>query len=367
MIIPITAILALASLVPAVPVEGDIFARTSIDDPFTLQGMNAAARELDARMEKISTALDIRSENPAARALMELESRNPPGTREVGAPRFSAQQYTGAQAVVWYTALSATSLCAVFGGGAACTALFPFIVGIMNVVIYIGAMRNGDISRGSRYVAGLLGTNAILSDIEMGNLTPSEEDQANRLLSDTPFNSKRSLLEEEHLNVARLFEGSNLEFDRIELEDVSSLNQQKRSLDSPDLTHRMMIRGAKLNDLSHDLAFDRYSNGQSGISFNFNDTNFGGESELNKRDLSDVGLKVTFSYPQGQKIDKGDSLRADLSHGIAKHWSELAFSQTGWSEYLGSILDSDRNSVVKYRIQVTKGEPSSSPEDLSGN
>lgn len=96
MIIPITAILALASLVPAVPVEGDIFARTSIDDPFTLQGMNAAARELDARMEKISTALDIRSENPAARALMELESRNPPGTREVGAPRFSAQQYTGA-------------------------------------------------------------------------------------------------------------------------------------------------------------------------------------------------------------------------------------------------------------------------------
>lgn len=271
--------------------------------------------------------------------------------------------------MVWYSALSATSLCAVFGGGAACTALFPFIVGIMNVVIYIGAMRNGDIPRGSRYVAGLLGTNALLIDIEMGSLTPSEESQANRLLSDAPFNSnsKRSLLEEEHLNVARLFEGSSLEFDRIELEDVSFLNQQKRSLDSPDLTHRMMIRGAKMNDLSHDLAFDRYSNGQSGISFNFNDTKFGGESELNKRDLSDVGLKVTFSYPQGQKIDKGDSLRTDLSHGIAKHWSELAFSQTGWSEYLGSILDSDRNSVVKYRIQVTKGEPSSSPGDLSGN
>ncbi|CAI7649319.1 unnamed protein product [Penicillium glandicola] len=365
MIIPITAILALASLVPAIPVEGDIFAPTSTDGPSGLQG-NAATHEVDARMEKISAALDIRSENPAARALMELESRDP-DSRAVGAPRFSAQQYTGAQAVVWYTALSATSLCAVFGGGAACTALFPFIVGIMNVIIYIGAMKNGDISRGSRYVAGLLGTNALLSDIEMGSLTPSEESQANRLLSDAPFNSKRSILEEEHLNVARLFEGSSLEFDRIELEDVSFLNHQKRSLDSPDLTHRMMIRGAKLNDLSHDLAFDRYSNGQSGISFNFNETMFDGESKLNKRDLSDVGLKVTFSYPQGQKIDQGDSLRTDLSHGIAKHWSELAFSQTGWSEYLGSILDSDRNSVVKYRIEVTKGEPSSSPGDLTGN
>lgn len=95
MIIPITAILVLASLVPAIPVEGDIFAPTSTDGASALQGMNAATRELDARMEKISTALDIRSENPAARALMELESRDP-GSREVGAPRFSAQQYTGA-------------------------------------------------------------------------------------------------------------------------------------------------------------------------------------------------------------------------------------------------------------------------------
>jgi hypothetical protein len=83
MIIPITAILALVSLVPAIPVDGGIFARSSADG------------ELDARMGEISTALDLRSENPLERPLMDLESRSgvDAGTQTLSSPRFSSQKY----------------------------------------------------------------------------------------------------------------------------------------------------------------------------------------------------------------------------------------------------------------------------------
>lgn len=95
MIIPITALLGLASLVPAIPVEEDILARSSTDGPSAVQGKDALTRELDARMGDISAALDVRSEDPSKRALMDLESRVPGNCRSVATgPRFSSSKYS---------------------------------------------------------------------------------------------------------------------------------------------------------------------------------------------------------------------------------------------------------------------------------
>lgn len=195
--------------------------------------------------------------------------------------------------------------------------------------------------------------------IQQANDRAAEQGEANTLPT---ISTKRSLLSIEHLKMARTIQGSRLEHDGVEIMDVSYLNHQKRNIDSPDLTHRMMVRGAKLNDLSHDLAFDQYSNGDSAISFNLNDTMLGGESELNKRGSSGIGLKISFSYYGYIPDDK--TVRAQLAHTVAKQWGETAFSQTGWDDYLGTIGDMDGNKLLKFRIGLTEGEPKSGGDSL---
>ncbi|KAB8272915.1 hypothetical protein BDV30DRAFT_239216 [Aspergillus minisclerotigenes] len=363
MIIPISAILGLASLVPAIPVEGDNFARLSTDGPSSLQGKNAVTRELDVRMGEISTALDLQSENPSKRALMDLESRNPPNCRSLSNPRFSSSRYAAFHVMAAFSGVAAQGLCAISNSGAGCAELGIAITAILEIIIYGSSVYTDDIEHGIAHVSGILGVNGAMPNPTIEGMTSDASTRLAGLLEEGRAHSdKRSLPSIEHLNMARAVEGSRLDYDGVELVDVSSLNHQKRSIDSPDLTHRMMVRGAKLNNLAHDLAFDQYSNGQSAISFQFNETMFGGGSELNKRDLSGIGLKVTFSYPG--KVPDDESLRTDLAHGFGKHWGETAFSQTGWSDYLGGLQDSDGNPLLKFRLGLSEGEPSSDSTDL---
>ncbi|KAE8359632.1 hypothetical protein BDV27DRAFT_162464 [Aspergillus caelatus] len=363
MLIPITAILGLASLVPAIPVEGDNFARSSTDGPSALQGKDAVTRELESRMGEISTALDLRSENPSKRAVMDLESRTPSNCRALSNPRFSSSKYTAFHVIAVLSGVAAQGFCAISNSGAGCAELGLAITAVLEIIIYGSSIYNDDIEHGIAHVSGILGLNGRIPDPTIEGMSSDASTRLAGLLEEgRAHNDKRSLPDIEHLNMARTVEGSRLEYDGVELVDVSSLNHQKRSIDSPDLTHRMMVRGAKLNNLAHDLAFDQYSNGQSAISFRFNETMFGGESELNKRDISGVGLKVTFSYPG--KVTDDESLRTDLAHGFGKHWGETAFSQTGWSDYLGGLQDSDGNSLLKFRLGLSNGEPSPDSADL---
>ncbi|PLB54166.1 hypothetical protein P170DRAFT_420931 [Aspergillus steynii IBT 23096] len=355
MIIPITAILGLASLVPAIPVEGD--------GPSSLPEKNAVTRELDARMGEISTALDLRSESPETRALMELDTRTPSNCRALSNPRFSDSRYTVFHVMAVLSGVAAQGFCAVTNSGAGCAELGLGITAVLEILIYGGSVYNGDVEHGIAHVSGMLGLNGGMSNPTVDGMSNDASSRLAGLLEEGRAHSeKRSLPDIEHLNMARTIEGSRLEYDGVELVDVSSLNHQKRSVDSPDLTHRMMVRGAKLNNHAHDLAFDQYSNGHSAISFKFNETMFGGESELNKRDVSSVGLKVTFSYPG--KVPDDEALRKDLAHGFGKHWGETAFSQTGWSDYLGGLQDTDGNQLVKFRLGLSDGEPSSDAADL---
>lgn len=263
------------------------------------------------------------------------------------------------------TGVAVQGFCAVTNSGLGCAELGLAISTVLEIIIYGSSVYNEDIEHGIAHVSGILGlSNGAMPNADVEGLTGEAVTGLARMLEEGRAHSdKRGLPGTEHVLMARTVQGSNLQFDGVEVVDVSSLNHQKRSMDSPDITHRMMVRGAQLNDHAHDLAFDRYSNGHSAISFKFNETMFGGKSGLNKRDGSDdIGLKVTFSYP-GQVPDD-EALRTDLAHGFGKHWGETAFSQTGWSDYIGGLQDSDGNPVLNFRLGLSEGEPNHDAGDL---
>jgi hypothetical protein len=261
------------------------------------------------------------------------------------------------------TGETAQSICSKTNAGPACEGISRDVFFGLEAILIVNAIFNGDIEHGIAHISGLWGLGSSVKNVDSTGLSDAAYNfLLAKLEAGGASDLKRSLPDIEHLNTIRMIQASRLEHDEIEFMDVSSLNRQKRSIDSPDLTHRMMVRGAKLNDLSHDLAIDQLSNGESAISFNLNNTRLDGQSELKKRDSSQFGLKITFSFPG--KLPDDRSLITDIAHGFAKHWGQTAFSQTGWSDYAAGLQDSDGNHIVKFRITLSDDKPSSDNADL---
>lgn len=261
---------------------------------------------------------------------------------------------------------TANEFCAAGNGGESCHHWVNGGTSIFEFVIIANAVRNGDVTK----ALGVLGQGFSA----MANSVPAPEgnpvtDGINRASQDAIRDSsnavKRSLPRSEHINIARTLHEAGFEFDTVEHVDVASLDQRKRSNDAPDLTHRMIVRGTKVNNDIHDLTVNHYSDGHSSISLRAsNETLSDDGSELSKRGTSvDLGLKLSFTFPGKMKMND-KSQRKALAHGLAKHWSETAFSQTGWGDYYGLIKDTNKNPMIKFRLSVENGKPDTDADDV---
>jgi hypothetical protein len=165
---------------------------------------------------------------------------------------------------------------------------------------------------------------------------------------------RRSLPSPEyHENLVRGLSNAGLKYDDLEHVDIPLLDHQKRSYDAPDLTHRTMIRGVTVGDVTHDFALNHYSNGHSSIDLGAPNETLHSDptsKRAKRKTFGHKGFKISYTRKRTPSITKDESNY--ITGQIAKDFTEQSFSQTGWQSYIGLVKQSDNKADVYFKISA---------------
>ena len=166
----------------------------------------------------------------------------------------------------------------------------------------------------------------------------------------------RSLPENHTDTLATALSEDGIEHEGIEYVDTFTLShtkQPKRDLNEPDLANRLIARGIKADDFTHDIAFNYYGNGGLNLHVGLANESLLADpsSETTKRasNFGHAGLKISVAVFEPLELDSKDVL--EFASVIAEDWRSNVVTDENMSDYIGYVMNKPKeNFNFIYRI-----------------